>query len=64
MACTSPSRSWPCRGSRAAQPIYDRMPVVLTGFETWQAWLEPCLDSTAARELLSPIPPQETACGR
>jgi putative SOS response-associated peptidase YedK len=46
-----------CAANELARPIHDRMPVVLAGRELWHAWLDPSLDRTAARELLSPIPP-------
>jgi putative SOS response-associated peptidase YedK len=41
------------------EPIRERMPVVLAGREAWHAWLDPSLDGSAARELLSPLAPPE-----
>jgi putative SOS response-associated peptidase YedK len=41
-------------------PIQDRMPVVFARREAWDAWLDPSLDSSAARELLSPLPAHAT----
>jgi putative SOS response-associated peptidase YedK len=48
-----------CAANELVRPIHDRMPVVFAGREACQAWLDPSLDSSAARELLSPIPPHE-----
>ena len=48
-----------CAANELARPIHDRMPVVLAGHEAWHAWLDPSLDSSAARELLSPLRPHE-----
>jgi putative SOS response-associated peptidase YedK len=48
-----------CPANELVRPIHERMPVVLAGCEAWLAWLDPSLDSDAARELLAPIPPHE-----
>jgi putative SOS response-associated peptidase YedK len=48
-----------CAANELVRPIHDRMPAVFAGREACQAWLDPSLDSCAARELLSPIPPHE-----
>ncbi len=53
-----------CAANELARPIHDRMPVVLAGHEAWHAWLDPSLDSSAARELLSPLRPTKWSCGR
>jgi putative SOS response-associated peptidase YedK len=45
-----------CQANELVRPIHDRMPVVFTDPEFWQAWLHPSLDSAAARELLAPLP--------
>jgi putative SOS response-associated peptidase YedK len=45
-----------CDANELARPIHDRMPVILAGPESWEAWLDPAVDATAARELLVPAP--------
>jgi putative SOS response-associated peptidase YedK len=46
-----------CKANQLVRPIHGRMPVVMAGPEAWLAWLDPALDSAAARELLAPLPP-------
>jgi putative SOS response-associated peptidase YedK len=48
-----------CAANDLVRPIHARMPVVFAGRESWHAWLDPSLDSAAARELLSPLPAHE-----
>jgi putative SOS response-associated peptidase YedK len=45
-----------CEANELARPIHDRMPVVLSGPDAWEAWLDPALDGAAASELLVPLP--------
>jgi putative SOS response-associated peptidase YedK len=45
-----------CEANELVRPIHDRMPVVMAGREARLAWLDPSLDSAAARELLAPLP--------
>jgi putative SOS response-associated peptidase YedK len=52
-----------CDANELARPIHDRMPVILAGPESWEAWLDPAVDATAARELLVP-PPAELMMAR
>ena len=37
-------------------PVHDRMPVVLTEPETWEAWLDPELSAADVAALLAPLP--------
>jgi putative SOS response-associated peptidase YedK len=37
-------------------PVHDRMPVLLTEQDTWEAWLDPALDADAVAPLLAPLP--------
>jgi putative SOS response-associated peptidase YedK len=46
-----------CEANELVRPVHDRMPVVMAGREAL-AWLDPSLDSAAARELLAPLRPQ------
>jgi putative SOS response-associated peptidase YedK len=45
-----------CDANALARPIHDRMPVILADAEAWEAWLDPSLDSAAARDLLVAAP--------
>lgn len=45
-----------CEANELARPIHERMPVMLADSEAWESWLDPAVDSAAARELLVPIP--------
>ena len=45
-------------------PVHDRMPVVLTDPDAWEAWLDPDLDSGAAAALLAPLPADALAVAR
>jgi putative SOS response-associated peptidase YedK len=42
-------------------PLHDRMPVVLTGPASWEAWLDPELGAEAVAPLLAPLPADELA---
>jgi putative SOS response-associated peptidase YedK len=53
-----------CEPNELARPVHDRMPVVFADPELWQSWLHPSLDSTAARELLAPLPGTEWRFGQ
>jgi putative SOS response-associated peptidase YedK len=37
-------------------PVHDRMPVVLAGSDSWDAWLDPAHDAGAVAPLLAPLP--------
>jgi putative SOS response-associated peptidase YedK len=37
-------------------PVHDRMPVVLAGSDSWEAWLDPALDAVAVAPLLAALP--------
>jgi putative SOS response-associated peptidase YedK len=50
-----------CAANELARPIHDRMPVVLSEPEAWEAWLDPALDGPAARELLAPLASERLA---
>jgi putative SOS response-associated peptidase YedK len=39
-------------------PVHDRMPVLLDGPASWEAWLDPSLDAGAVAPLLGPLPPE------
>jgi putative SOS response-associated peptidase YedK len=45
-------------------PVHDRMPVVLTDRDAWEAWLDPGLDAHAVAPLLAPLPATELAVAR
>jgi putative SOS response-associated peptidase YedK len=45
-----------CEANELARPIHERMPVIMADPEAWDAWLDPAVDATAARELLVPAP--------
>lgn len=44
-----------CEANELARPIHERMPVMLADPESWESWLDPGVESAAARELLVPI---------
>lgn len=46
-----------CEANELARPIHDRMPVILADSASWEAWLDPDVSATAARELLVPLAP-------
>ena len=48
-----------CEANDLSRPIHDRMPVVLTESNRWEAWLDPALDGAAVCELLAPLPSDE-----
>jgi putative SOS response-associated peptidase YedK len=45
-----------CEANELARPIHERMPVIMSAAEAWEAWLDPAVDAEAARELLLPLP--------
>jgi putative SOS response-associated peptidase YedK len=45
-----------CGANEVARPIHDRMPVILADSPAWEAWLDPALDASTARELLVAAP--------
>jgi putative SOS response-associated peptidase YedK len=45
-------------------PLHDRMPVVLTGPASWEAWLDPALDGEGVAPLLAPLPADRLAVAR
>jgi putative SOS response-associated peptidase YedK len=44
-----------CEANELARPIHHRMPVIMPDPEAWEAWLDPTVSATAARELLVPL---------
>ena len=45
-----------CEANALARPIHERMPVILSESEAWEAWLSPAVNPGAASELLVPPP--------